>query len=183
VRLARCRFFAFHSTPASRAARKLLHSRPFVAIQSSQQPFNPQKRPFNGLRFRYLQSNAIVSHVRPSPPAQESRGGPTMVNPFIAIRSKLNLFVCYDCRLFWPSKKVISFIISNFHALCANHRGWRTSNESYPAATGRSLPSSIPFRMNTCRNISRKTALSPFKMNTCEKPRGEGAPAPAQAAP
>ena len=31
-----------------------------------------------------------------------------------------------------------------------------------------------PFRMNTCKTLSKQTTLSAFGMNTCEKPRGEG---------
>src|SRR5438270_4677857 len=32
---------------------------------------------------------------------------------------------------------------------------------------------SKPFRMNTCKTLSKQTTLSAFRMNTCEKPRGE----------
>jgi hypothetical protein len=36
------------------------------------------------------------------------------------------------------------------------------------------LASSIPFRINTCKSVSKQTTLTPFRMNTYEKHRGEG---------
>ena len=35
-------------------------------------------------------------------------------------------------------------------------------------------PSSISFKINTCKSVSKQRTLSPFKMNTCEKTRGRG---------
>jgi hypothetical protein len=31
-----------------------------------------------------------------------------------------------------------------------------------------------PFRMNTCKSVSKQTTLTPFRMNTCEKTGGGG---------
>src|SRR5258708_5412447 len=33
-----------------------------------------------------------------------------------------------------------------------------------------------PFRINTCKSVSKQRTLSAFKINTYEKPRGGGAP-------
>ncbi len=33
-----------------------------------------------------------------------------------------------------------------------------------------------PFRMNTCKSVSKQSTLTPFRMNTYAKPGGEGVP-------
>ena len=42
-------------------------------------------------------------------------------------------------------------------------------------------PSLSPFRMNTCRTVTKQTTLTPFRMNTCEKPGGGGEASAARA--
>jgi hypothetical protein len=42
-----------------------------------------------------------------------------------------------------------------------------------------SVSSLSPFRMNTCRTITKQTTLTPFRINTYAKPRGEGVPSQA----
>src|ERR1700747_1556181 len=37
-----------------------------------------------------------------------------------------------------------------------------------------SIPFRNPFRMNTCKSLSKKATLTTFRMNAYEKPRGEG---------
>jgi hypothetical protein len=45
-----------------------------------------------------------------------------------------------------------------------------SSSTAYPLST--CLPK--PFRMNTCKSVSKQTTLTTFRMNTYEKHRGEG---------
>jgi hypothetical protein len=40
-----------------------------------------------------------------------------------------------------------------------------------------------PFRINTCKSVSKQRTLSTFRMNTCEKPGGRGDPCPCSAVP
>jgi hypothetical protein len=40
------------------------------------------------------------------------------------------------------------------------------------------LCSVSPFRMNTCKSVSKQRTLTAFRMNTCEKTRGRGYPGP-----
>jgi hypothetical protein len=39
-----------------------------------------------------------------------------------------------------------------------------------------SWASASPFRMNTCKSVSKQRTLSSFRMNTYEKPGGRGTP-------
>ena len=46
--------------------------------------------------------------------------------------------------------------------------GWREPQDA-------SLVSASPFRINTCKSVSKQTTLTPFRINTYEKHRGGGA--------
>src|SRR6266404_5844525 len=48
------------------------------------------------------------------------------------------------------------------------------SRTAFPHLRPRPLTSSISFRMNTCKSVSKQKTLTPFRMNTYEKHRGVG---------
>src|SRR5260370_36446290 len=48
------------------------------------------------------------------------------------------------------------------------------SRTGFPHLRPRPLTSSISFRINTCKSVSKQTTLTPFRMNTYEKHRGVG---------
>jgi hypothetical protein len=47
-----------------------------------------------------------------------------------------------------------------------------------PLATRHSPLALTPFRINTCKSVSKQTTLSSFRINTYEKHRGGGGPSP-----
>jgi hypothetical protein len=49
---------------------------------------------------------------------------PRAPHSFDVIRAELSSLLCYSCKLFAGSEKVISFRFRIFHALCAKHPGW-----------------------------------------------------------
>src|SRR5258707_10705020 len=48
------------------------------------------------------------------------------------------------------------------------------SRTGFPHFRPRPLTSSISFRINTCKSVSKQTTLTPSRMNTYEKHRGVG---------
>src|SRR5260370_28741089 len=48
------------------------------------------------------------------------------------------------------------------------------SRTGFPHLRPRPLTSSISFRINTCKSVSKQTTLTLFRMNTYEKHRGVG---------
>src|SRR5258707_11954409 len=48
------------------------------------------------------------------------------------------------------------------------------SRTGFPHLRPRPLTSSISFRINTCKSVSKQTTLTPSRMNTYEKHRGVG---------
>jgi hypothetical protein len=54
--------------------------------------------------------------------------------------------------------------------------GLQTRQLLLPNGTERSLTN--PFRINTCKSVSKQSTLTSFRINTCEKHRGEGVSGP-----
>src|SRR5260370_33490631 len=48
------------------------------------------------------------------------------------------------------------------------------SRTGFPHLRPRPFTSSISFRLNTCKSVSKQKTLTPFRMNTYEKHRGVG---------
>src|SRR5260370_31445781 len=57
----------------------------------------------------------------------------------------------------------------SFRMFVASH-SWA----GFPHLRPRPLTSSISFRINTCKSVSKQTTLTPSRMNTYEKHRGGG---------
>src|SRR5258708_11671516 len=57
----------------------------------------------------------------------------------------------------------------SFRVFVASH-----ARTGFPHLRPRPLTSSISFRINTCKSVSKQTTLTPFRMNTYEKHRGVG---------
>jgi hypothetical protein len=64
--------------------------------------------------------------------------------------------------------------LSTLHSLCTRAQAL---HDFLPRASRSHLPRvTYPFRINTCKSVSKQTTLIPFRMNTYEKQGGRGVP-------
>jgi hypothetical protein len=98
--------------------------------------------------------------------------------------AKLNPSPSHSCSLFFTLSlegalftALPFFRINHLQPLFAKHPGWGIPNAYRTQGEQLRRRSSIsPFRMNTCKSVSKQTTLTPFRMNTYAKPGGEGGP-------
>jgi len=91
--------------------------------------------------------------------------------------AKLNPSPSHSCSLFALFPALPFFRINHLQPLFAKHPGWGVPNAYRTQRERLRHPSSTsPFRMNTCKSVSKQTTLTPFRMNTYAKPGGEGGP-------
>jgi hypothetical protein len=96
--------------------------------------------------------------------------------------SKLTPSLSHSCSLFAHFFALPSFRINHLRPLFPKHPGG-----GYPdASVGhlellsrkkewlRNVSSITPFRMNTCKSVSKQSTLTTFRMNTYAKPGGGG---------
>src|ERR1700676_5080629 len=79
----------------------------------------------------------------------------------------------YYCELFATSHKVTAFIIKHMQTLLSNHPGTLfrsilTNARGCAPQEEHAVPAS-PFRMNTCKSVTKQTTSTPFKINTYAK--------------
>jgi len=91
--------------------------------------------------------------------------------------AKLTPLRPYSCRLFVAPQKINSFGIKQMQTLFAKHPGWGVP---LAACLGvlclAPLRSITPFRINTCKSVTKQTTLTTSRINTYAKTGGRGTP-------
>src|SRR5713101_2934697 len=80
-----------------------------------------------------------------------------------------NVSTCAQCAS-------INSAVGTFHTLSKNCRAVSVSLSMFFTYVSRDAKrhANKPFRMNTCKSVSKQRTLTPFRINTYEKHRGRG---------
>ena len=140
-----------------------------TALSCSSPSDSPNSRPFNRLQplCRLQKSQLLWNQANPASFSKSPGVGYTLTSRPCGISKLRNLFSRPSCNLVNAAPEPVhlspslSPLCSDLGALCV---------KSFPAFQG----PLTPFRINTCKSVSKQTTLTPFRITTYEKPREGG---------
>jgi hypothetical protein len=93
-------------------------------------------------------------------------------------QAALTPFLTHCSELFIGPKKLNSFAIKQTQTLSPKHRGGVVPSATAAHGVGHfqdaNCASASPFRINTCKSVSKQRTLTTFRMNTYAKTGGRG---------